>query len=116
MSIKGDVEELNKINLEIKRTLLNLNKLRSSKKEVEKRVKSYLKEKELPGVKHQDLVIQLDTSSRKVGKKKIEREHAIYEILARSGIQNPTEIIEKIKIAGKEVRTSETIKIKNINL
>ena len=113
MSIKGDVEELNKINIEIKRLTGVVKKLRITKKEAEKRIKDYLKEKDLPGVKHLDIVIRLDSKSKNVNKKKSEREKAIFELLSSSGVQNPKEVFERIKNAGKESRSSEILKINN---
>ena len=45
MSVKSDVEELHKINIDIKRTLESLRKLRKAKRDAEKRVTEYLNEK-----------------------------------------------------------------------
>ena len=116
MSIKGDVEELNKINNEIKRVLGSIKKLRVTKKELEKRVQDYLKEKDIPGVKYQDLVIQLNTTPKKVLKKKAERDRDIFNVLTHFGIQNPNDLLEKLKNAGKETKSSESIKIIHTNV
>jgi hypothetical protein len=111
MSIKIDVEELTKINAEIQRTLESLKKLRAAKKAIEERVKTYLKERELPGVKHQGTVIQIDTKNKPIRRCKQDRESAIFDLLVSAGIQNPTTLIEKIKEAEKYTKTKETLKI-----
>ena len=116
MSIKGDVEELNKINAEIKRVLGHLKKLRTTKRELERRVTDYLKEKELPGVKHQDIVIRLDTKPKQISKGKTMREQAVFDVLVSSGIANPREVMERLRKAGKETKETDVLKINNIGL
>ena len=116
MSIKGDVEELNKINAEIKRVLGHLKKLRTTKRELERRVTDYLKEKELPGVKHQDIVIRLDTKPKQISKGKTMREQAVFDVLVSSGIANPSEVMERLRKAGKETKETDVLKINNIGL
>lgn len=116
MSIKGDVEELNKINAEIKRVLGHLKKLRATKRELEKRVTDYLKEKDLPGVKHQDIVIRLDSKPKQISKGKTMREQAVFDLLASSGVANPRDVMEKIKKAGKETKETNVLKIDTIGL
>lgn len=116
MSIKGDVEELNKINAEIKRVLGHLRKLRITKRELERRVTEYLKEKELPGVKHQDIVIRLDTKPKQISKGKTVREQAFLDVLVSSGIANPREVMDRLRKAGKETKETDVLKINNINL
>lgn len=116
MSIKGDVEELNKINAEIKRVLSHLKKLRGTKREIERRVTLYLKEKDLPGVKHQDMVIRLDSKPKQVSKGKRIREQAVLDVLASSGISNPKDVLERLRKAEKETKTTDILKIDTIGL
>jgi hypothetical protein len=114
MSIKNDVEELSRINADIKRTLDSLKKLRNAKRAIEERVKTYLKERELPGVKHQGTVIHIDTKTRPVRRSKVSRESAIFEVLLSAGIQNPAPVIEKLKEAERDTKQKETLKINRL--
>ena len=114
MSIKSDIEELNNIDAEIKRYLTNINKLRGAKKACEQRVTSYLKEKDLPGVKHQDTIIRLDTKPKNVVRNKESRNSAIYGILLEAGVPNPNNLLEKITSASKDVKQQEKIRINKV--
>jgi hypothetical protein len=115
MSIKADVEELKRIDMEVKRLLFNLRTLRSSKREIENRVKTYLKEKELPGVKHQGFVIRLDQKEKKINKPKDERDQAILQLLAHSGVPNPREMLSQINNVSKESKSQDKLKMKKMD-
>lgn len=111
MSIKSDVEEIKKINIDIKRTLETLRKLRFAKKNVEKRVTSYLKEHNIPGVKHNGNVVLLEKKNKNVLKPKKERQEKLIELLESSGIHNSKEMADKIKNLGKHSIETSVLKI-----
>ena len=115
MSVKSDVEELQKINVDIKRTSDSLKKLRAAKKETEKRVADYLNKRDIPGVKHNGDVIILERKQRNIyNKPKKERNQTLLELLESSGIKNAKEVAEKIHNIGKESVSKEVIKINSI--
>lgn len=111
MSVKSDVEELHKINIDIKRTLESLRKLRKAKRDAEKRVTEYLNEKNLPGVKYNGNVILIEKKEKKVSQPKKEKTQALMQLLQASGVQNPKDVMEKMKNIGKDMIQTSVIKI-----
>lgn len=115
MSIKSDIEEIQKINKEIQRLNLEIKKLRKVKAETEQRITTFLKEKDLPGAKLQNTAVILSTHTRhtyKTGKKK---EQAIIDTLNRNGVENSKELFELIKEASrKEAYNKDVIQFKKI--
>lgn len=110
-TIKAEVDELNQINLEIKRNMDAVKKLREKKKSLETNIAAFLNEKEIPGVKYNGDVILLQRKNKTVLKSKKTRDSAVVELLKNSGVQNPDEVIKQLKTIGKESITMETIKI-----
>ena len=111
MSIKTDIEELRKINVDIKRSLETLKKLRNAKKKIEKTVTAYLKEHNIPGVKHNGNIILLEKKNKNVLKPKKERQEKLIELLQSSGIHNSKELADKIKNLGKQTIETSILKI-----
>ena len=117
MSISGDVNELNEINAEIKRVSLHLKNLRTRAKLVEERIVNYLREKDQPGVKFQGRAIILENKSKRVAKKKSQKEADALRILEDYGVHNPEKVLEEVLEARKgypqEVQKLKIAKIKN---
>lgn len=111
MSIKTDIEELRKINVDIKRSLETLKKLRIAKKNIEKNLTTYLKEHNIPGVKHNGNIILLEKKNKNILKPKKERQEKLIELLQSSGIHNSKELAEKIKNLGKQTIETSILKI-----
>lgn len=112
-NVKADIEELKRINTEIIRNLESLRKLRKRKGEIEERVKEYLNEKDIPGVKHNGDVITVEKKEKTVVKTKKGKDAKIMELLEASGVRDAREVAERIKNIGKEKVTTQTLKINN---
>lgn len=111
MSIKSDVDELQRITSEIRRTAESLKKLREAKKEVEARIAVFLKEKDLPGVKYNQNVIVLKQNSTTRTQPKKFRNVQLLDLLSQSGVDDPHGLAKRINQIGKEKVTRETISI-----
>lgn len=111
MSVKSDVEELQKLNSEIKRTAETLKKLRAAKVAVEGRIADFLKEKDLPGVKYNENVILLKQKSSNKSKPKKIRQGEIIDLLVNSGVTDPEGLLKKMNSIGKEKVMTDIIKI-----
>ena len=110
-TIRADVEELTQIDVEIKRNLDALRKLREKKKTLEANIAVFLNQKDIPGVKCNGDIIMLQRKNKTVTKSKKTRDQALIDLLKTTGISNPEEIAKQIKTVGKESVTMETIKI-----
>jgi hypothetical protein len=115
MSIQTDVNELNKLNYEIKRMSKELKILRRQAKECEARIVDFLKVKETPGVKFQGKAILLESKEKHSKKKKIEQQLDALEVLSKYGVDNPEEVLKEVLNARKGDATEiHKLKIKNL--
>jgi hypothetical protein len=111
MSIKTDVDDLQKIKLEIKRTNDALKKLRETQRTIEERITTFLKDKDLPGVKcNQNIVILQQTKTSKVKPKKVRRGE-ILNLLESCGVNDPEAVFKRINEIGKEKITKDVVRI-----
>ena len=111
-TLKPDVEELQHINIEIKRLSESLKSLRKTKATVEARIAEYLKEKDIPGVRHNGNAIIIKQNVRNVyNKPKTERNQELISLLRTSGVLDPADLIAKMKIIGREKVKKNTITI-----
>lgn len=115
MSVKGDVDELQRVNAEIKRTAEALKRLRETKLIIESRIANFLKEKDLPGVKYNESVILLKQKATSKAKPKKIRQGEIIDLLINSGVQDPEALLKKINSVGREKITKDSIKIDKRN-
>jgi hypothetical protein len=115
MSIKSDVEELNKLGVEIKSLSTQIRFLRQQSAEVEGRILNFLREKEQPGVKYKGTAVLIENKQKRAPKKSKDREIDALGVLERHGISNPQEVYDQIMEArkGEEVDTPK-IKIKKL--
>ena len=95
-TIQNDANELKNLNIEIKRLSNQLKTLRNKSKNVEKRITEYLKEKNQPGIKHQDTAIFLDHKEKRSTISRTEKEDNALSILKRYNISNPKEVLEEL--------------------
>lgn len=114
-AIQNYINELKSLNIELKRLNKAAYLIRQRIKEVEKNVMEYLKEKEQPGVKYQDMAIVIENKTKRVNKSKKDIEEDSLRVLEEYGISNPKEVLNDILNArkGEEIENSK-IKIKNI--
>jgi hypothetical protein len=96
MSIKGNVEELERIRLELKALKSKKKTLSDREKEVLEEIRQYLVSKGQPGVKHNGIVIKLDKVEKRQGTKE-EKEREAKLVLERYGITSNVEnVLEEI--------------------
>lgn len=117
MSIRGDIEELKNIEIEIKRLNTQLTKWRKKRNEIKNKIDDYLVSKDQPGTKYGDIAIFRDEKEKysKKGIKKKDTDEQIILFFKNKGINNPKDAYDELNtiIKGNKVITSD-IKIKKI--
>ena len=115
MNIQASVNELQNLNIELKRIKNNASDLRKKIKIVETNIMEYLKEKQQPGVKYQNTAILIENKSKRTSKPKKDREEDALRILEECGISDSKNILDQILDArkGEEVEINK-LKIKKI--
>jgi len=96
MSIQKDLDELNMINVEIRRLYDTLKTFRKQKEMIEARVISFLKEQETRGVRYNDHAVLLETKSIRNKKRKTEKIGDLEQVLRRHGIQKNETLLNEI--------------------
>lgn len=115
MSIKKYIDELEQINIEIKRNFNRNKLLRKRSKELEKNIAEYLVSKNQPGIKYKDKAILLDNKPKIKRKTKKERENDAISYLKELGISTPKEVYLSLQNVQKGHPIDEnTIKFKSI--
>ena len=112
MSIQGDLDEMNNLNLEIQRLNGVIKDYRKQKKVVENRLIQYLKTQEQKGLKYNDQAVVLETKNGRAKKKKSEKVDSIVDVLRKYNLKIQDHMIDDILDAqkGKEIK-SEKLKI-----
>lgn len=105
MSLKGYVEELNQINLEIKRNNIINKKLRTRGKELEDLIKGYLQEKNQNGLKYKGQAILLENKEKRTNKTKKEKVEDTINLLHSLGVSNAEDAYNQLQ----EVQKGSTI-------
>lgn len=115
-SIQSYVNELKNLNIELKRVNKTAFDIRKKIKEAEKNIIEYLREKEQPGVKYQDMAIIIENKTKRTTKKKKDIEEDSIRVLEEHGIRNAKSVLDKILEArkGEEIENKK-IKIKKLN-
>ena len=115
MSIQNYVNELNRIEVELKRLRATTKKLNSRKKELQENIQNFLISKDQKGVKYQGKAIILDQKEKHEYKSVKDKERDGINYLRDLGISDPegayTELMEKMR--GEKVSTHK-LKITNI--
>lgn len=115
MSLKASLQELDRIDVEIKRLTTTLKKLRKQKKTVEGNVLSFLQEQNQPGVKYNNNAIVIEKKETKKRKKKDEKHNDIMNVLVTYGVHNPEEAYKKILEANSgNVEVVDKLKVTKI--
>jgi hypothetical protein len=115
MSVKGDVQEIGEIDLELKRLNSRARELRQLRKAATERVVEFLEAQDQPGVKYQGTAVVLDTHTRRSAKPPKDREADAIDVLRNHGVENAREVLEELLEARKGAEVSNSkIKIKRI--
>jgi hypothetical protein len=88
MSIKSYVDEIERINSEIKRNCKRNKELRTRAKELEKSITDYLKSKDQAGLKYNGTAIIIESKAKRPPKKKKEKEQDVMELLRNLGVSD----------------------------
>jgi hypothetical protein len=96
MSVQRDLDELNNINIEIRRLREALKNFRKQKEAIEARVISFLKEQETHGVRYNDHAVLLESKSIRNKKRKMDKLDDISQVLRKHGIQKNEALLNEI--------------------
>ena len=96
MSIKSDVNELNNLNLEIKRQTEVMKRLKKRKKELEDNILLYLEEKDQIGLKYQNTAVIVEHTHKRQNKKRSDREKDAVQVLKQYGIENANSALKEL--------------------
>lgn len=96
MSVQKDLDELNMINLEIRRLQDSLRTFRRQKQIVEERVIHFLREQETHGVRYNDQAVLLENKAIRNKKKKAEKINDLQSVLRKHGIQKNDSLLNDI--------------------
>lgn len=101
MSIKASVDELNRLNTEIKHNNTKNRLLRKRAKELESNITDYLRSKEQNGLKYNGKAIILEQKDKFTIKKQKDKQDDIKLLFRTLGISNPDYAYEKLQEAQK---------------
>ena len=96
MSIKGYVEELEQLQLEIKRNNTRNRFLHQRVKELETNIAEYLAEKGQHGLKYKGKAIIVEQKERRLAKKKKDKEADIITLFEELGVDNPQDAYTRL--------------------
>jgi hypothetical protein len=99
--IKGYVNELAELNKEIKRRTAELFSLRSRKTKLENDIAKFIEDKKLPGVKHNNLAVLIETKEKRTKKKSKDKIEACKTILQSVGVVNSERVLKQLEEARK---------------
>jgi hypothetical protein len=115
MSIKGSIDELDRIKAEIARNNSQNRILRKRAGVLEEQITNYLQSKSQAGVKYNGRTIILETKERRGRKFKAQRQRDVVALLEQLGVDEPTEAYKQLLDAQKgEVMEHHKLKIKKI--
>ena len=113
MSIQGDLVTLSGLEREIKTLNKRLKLLRKEKRECEARIATYIRAKELPGVKQRGTAVLLEEKTRRAPKTSKERDQDAREVLQRAGVHNADAVLQELLEARKgQAYLSDKLKTK----
>lgn len=93
MSIAGSLNELKELKAEIKQVTAHLKSLRQQAREAQDRINDYLDAKDLPGVKHQGKAYVRQEGTKRLPKKKADREADSIRVLEEAGVRDPERLL-----------------------
>jgi len=114
-SIRNDVIELQRIELELKNLRVKSRVLNQKKKVVESRIQTFLHTREQHGVKFQDTAIIIEKKEKPVYKKPKDKDTDSIQVMKNMGIENAEEVLQAILQARKgQLVPSDRVKMKKI--
>ena len=115
MSIKGSIDELDRIKSEIARNNAHNRSLRQRANTLEEQISSYLQKKSQSGVKYNGRTIILETKERRGRKDKVSKERDAVFLLRELRVEDPVRAYSQLVEAQKgETIPHQTLKIKRI--
>jgi hypothetical protein len=96
MSIQKDLDELNMINIEVRRLQESLRTFRKQKQVIEERVIQFLKEQETHGVRYNDQAVLLESKAIRNKKRKNDKLNDLTSVLRKHGIQKNDTLLNDI--------------------
>jgi hypothetical protein len=109
MSIKAYVEELQNIQIEIKRNNIKNSHHRKRIKELEANITEYLNEKGQLGLKYQGSAIFLEQKELRPSKKKKDKEESLISFFQELGISDPKSAYTKFQETQRGEPVEKTI-------
>lgn len=115
MSIKAYVDELEQIQVEIKRNNARNSILRQRSKELEANIFEYLAHKGQHGIKYNGRAIIMEQKEKRPVKKKKEKEADIISFLENLGVKDPADVYNQLQDVQRSDPVEENkIKFKKI--
>ena len=108
MSIQGQVNEFRSIQNELAIMRKRGTVLRKRAKQLENEISDYLESKDQPGLKYKGMAIIRESKTKRLPKKKADKNTDSIYILEKCGIKNPEKILEEIIEARKGIPTEQT--------
>ena len=112
MTISGTLNELQELKAEAKRLSARLKIIRKQINEKDVYIQEYLQSKQQPGLKFQGQAYVLKEATKRVPKKKNDREEDSIRVLQAAGVDNP----EKVLIELLEARKGESQAIQKLKI
>ena len=97
MSIKSYIDELEQIQVEIKRNNTRNTMLRQRCKELEANISEYLSNKGQHGIKYNGKAVIIEQTEKRPVKKKKEKEADIISFLSKLGINEPSDVYKQLQ-------------------
>ena len=112
MSIKGYVEELRSIKLEISSNNKKNRELRLRANQIERHISGYLESKGHPGVKTDKTAVIINEKTTRPKKKKADKEKSQVELLRSLNIQNPEQLLIQLnEVTLESPKKTQSIKL-----
>lgn len=112
MSIKAYVDELENIEAQIKINNQKNAALRKRVKELKDNIAQFLQEKDQVGLKYKGKAVVLETTEKRLPKKKAEKQESVMHLLQELGISNTEEVYKQIL----DVQKGETVEKHNVKI
>jgi hypothetical protein len=95
-SLQSDLDELQKLEIELKNLRSKVREFSKQKETVEGRIKDFLKNQETHGVRYQNKAIVLEETCQRNKKKKVDKLNDIAQVLSKYGLQRNDAMIGEI--------------------
>jgi hypothetical protein len=114
--IIATANEMLNISSELKRLRLETQKLNKRKKEIESQILDYLKKKDEPGFKYQNVAVITEEKDIRQPKKKKDKMKNALDVLEENGVRNADKVLKDLIESMKGSPVTETkLRIKDSN-